>query len=80
MKSQIWIHMTIDLKFVMKCVFLSLDESYQSTYFNCVLSKACQYVIIDKKVYKNLKFVFVKSTQSCLQKCITCFQKSRKDK
>lgn len=72
--------MTIDLKFVMRCEFPSLDESYQSTYFNYGFSKACQYVIINKKVYKNLRFVSVKSTQSYLQKCITCLQKFRKDK
>jgi hypothetical protein len=71
--------MTIDLKFVMRCEILSLDESYQSTYFSHVFCNACQYVIIDKKDYKNFRFVFVKSTQSYLQKCITCLKKSRKD-
>jgi hypothetical protein len=46
--------MTISLKSIMKCEILGLDESFQSTCFSNVFFKACQYVAIGEKVYKNL--------------------------
>ncbi len=55
--------MTISLKSIMRCEILGLDESFQSICFSHVFFKTCQYVTIGKKVYKNLKFVSIKSTQ-----------------
>ncbi len=54
--------MTIVLKYVVKCEILGLDESFQGTCFGHVFSTTCQYAITNKKVYKNLKFVLIKST------------------
>ncbi len=52
--------LTNALKFVVKCETLSLEESFQGTYFGHVFSKVCQYATIDDKVYKDLKYVFIK--------------------
>jgi hypothetical protein len=42
--------MTIVLKFVVSCEYLSLEESFQSFYFSHGLSKACQHATIDEKM------------------------------
>ncbi len=47
-------------KSIVWCEVLSLDESFQGTCFGHAFLKACKYVIIDEKVYKNLRFVFIK--------------------
>jgi hypothetical protein len=52
--------MTIVLKFVVNCEILGLDESFRSFYFGHVFSKACQYAITNKKIYRNFKFVLIK--------------------
>ncbi len=65
--------MTIALQFFVKYEVLGLDENFQGACFGHAFSKACQYVTIDKKVCRNLKFVSIKSAQSNLQKCITWF-------
>ncbi len=70
--------MIIALKSIIECEILGLNESFQGACFGHAFSKACQYVTIDKKVCRNLKFVSIKSTQSNLQKCITWFLKFRK--
>ncbi len=59
------------LKPIVKCETLGLEESSQGTCFGHDFYKVCQYAIIDDKVYKNLKYVFIKSTQAYLQKCIS---------
>jgi hypothetical protein len=38
----------------------------------------CQYAKIDETIYKNLKYVSIKSTQANLQKWISCLKKSSK--
>jgi hypothetical protein len=43
--------MTIVLKFVVSCEYLSLEKSFQSFYFSHGFSKACQHVTIDEKVW-----------------------------
>jgi hypothetical protein len=53
--------MTTTLKSIMRCEVLGLDENFQNTCFGIFFSKVCQYVIIDEKVCKNLKFVSIKS-------------------
>jgi hypothetical protein len=63
--------MTIVLKYVVKCEVCGLDESFQGSCFGHIFSKACQYVITDKNICNNLKFVLIKFAQSDLQKCIT---------
>ncbi len=50
------------LKFVMKCETLSLEESFQGTYFGDRFPKVCQYVSTNEKVCKGLKYFFIKST------------------
>jgi hypothetical protein len=47
-------------KSIVWCEVLSLDESFQGTCFGHAFLKACKYVIIDEKVYKNLRFCFKK--------------------
>ncbi len=54
-----------------KCEILGLDEGFQGICFGHVFFKACQYATINEKVYKNLWFISIKSTQLNLQKCIT---------
>ncbi len=48
------------------------------TCFGHDFSKACQYVTTIEKVCRNLRYVFIKATQTCLQKCITRPNESRK--
>jgi hypothetical protein len=36
--------MIVDLKFIVKCEILGLDESFEGSYFGHAFSKACQYV------------------------------------
>jgi hypothetical protein len=59
------------LKPIVKCKTLALKENFQGTYFGHVFSKMCQYATTNDKVCKNLKCVFIKSTQAYLQKCIS---------
>jgi hypothetical protein len=54
--------LTSVLKFVMKCETLSLEESFQGTYFGHCFPKVCQYANTNEKVYRGLKYVFTKST------------------
>ncbi len=52
--------MAFACKSIVWCEVLSLDESFIGTCFGHAFLKACKYVIIDEKVYKNLRFVFIK--------------------
>ncbi len=63
--------MTFVLKYVINCETLGLQESFNDTCFGHVYSKAYEYAIIDEKMYKNLRYVFIKVVQAYLQKCIT---------
>jgi len=72
--------MTIALKLVVSCESLSLEENFQGTYFEHVFSKAYEYGIAKEKIYNNLKYVFIKSIQTNLKKCIIWPKKSRKGK
>jgi len=49
--------MIITLKYIVKSKILGLDESFQSTCFCHVFSKACHYAITDKKVHNFFIFV-----------------------
>jgi hypothetical protein len=60
--------LTSALKFIIKCETLSLEDSFQGTSYGHVFSKVCQYAKIDETIYKNLKYVSIKSTQANLQK------------
>jgi hypothetical protein len=50
---------------------LGLTKSFQGSWFGNAFSKACQYVLVDEKLCKYLKCVFVKIAQPNIQKCIT---------
>jgi hypothetical protein len=52
---------TTILKVVQNCKSLGLKESFQGTCFGHVFSKACQYGIVEEKVCKDLKYVYIKS-------------------
>jgi hypothetical protein len=52
--------MTTTLKIVVNCEGLGLKKSFNGTCFGHAISKTCQYVIIEKRVCKNLKYVSVK--------------------
>jgi hypothetical protein len=54
---------TMVLKIVINCDVLEFEESFNGTYFGCDFSKTCQYVTIDKKKCKNMKFISIKSTK-----------------
>jgi hypothetical protein len=51
------------LKFVVNCESLGIKKNFQGICFGHAFSKACQYGIIEEKVYRNLvKHVSIKST------------------
>jgi hypothetical protein len=58
-------------KFIMKCEILGLKRNFQRTCFEYVFSKAYQYCTNDEKVYRDLKYVFIKFVKANLLKCIT---------
>jgi hypothetical protein len=58
--------------------YFKFDKKIQGSYFGLAFSKACQYALIDEIFCKGLKYVFVKTAQSNLQKCITWLKKSGK--
>jgi len=62
------------LKIVVNCDVLKLEESFNGTHFGCAFSKTCQYVTIEEKICKDLKFVSIKLAESDIHKCITWFQ------
>jgi hypothetical protein len=66
------------LKSIINYESFGLEESFKGIYFGHVFSKACQYGNIEKKVYRNLKYVSIKSAQANLQKCIIWPKKSGK--
>jgi hypothetical protein len=68
------------LKFVVNCKYLGIEESLQGTCFGHAFSKACQYGTAEEKNCKNLKYVYIKSTQINLWKCIIWPKKFRKGK
>jgi len=68
--------MTFDLKYVVNCETIGLQESFNDTCFGHVYSKAYQYAIIDDKVYRSVRYVSIKAIQAYLQKCITWPKKS----
>jgi len=50
----------IGLKYVINCDILGLVESFWDSCFGHAFSKACQYALVNEKVCKGLKYVFVK--------------------
>jgi hypothetical protein len=58
--------MTIVLYVVVICESFGLEESFQGTCFGHVFSKACQYGTTKQNVCKDLKYVYIKSTQANL--------------
>ncbi len=49
------------LKCFINCELFALKKNFQGTCFGHAFSKAFQYGITDEKVYKNLKYVYIKS-------------------
>jgi hypothetical protein len=54
--------MTNVLKVVVNYEYFGLEENFQGTYFGHAFSKACQYGILNEKVWKDLKYVSIKCT------------------
>jgi len=52
------------LKIVVNCDVLKLEKNFNGTHFGCAFSKTCQYVAIEEKICKDLKFVFIKLAES----------------
>ncbi len=48
------------------CKFLELKKPFTCTYFGHVMSKVCQYAIVDEKVCVLMKKVFIKKAQLVL--------------
>jgi hypothetical protein len=61
-------------------LYFAYTQNFQGTCFGHAFSKACQYGTTKEKVYRNLKYVSIKSTQVDLQKCITWPKKYGKGK
>ncbi len=55
--------MTIALKSIISCEILGMMESFHGTYIKHALFKACQYATIEGRVFKGLKYVFIKFVQ-----------------
>jgi hypothetical protein len=55
--------MTMALKIVINCDILKVEESFNGACFGHAFSKTCQYVTIEEKVCKNMKFISIKSVQ-----------------
>ncbi len=72
--------MTISLKLIVSCDILGLEDSFEGTYFGLAFSTACQYALTNEKVCKGFKYVFVKTTQSDIYKCIIWSKKLGKGK
>jgi hypothetical protein len=64
----------------MTSIARSIVNCFNGNCFGHVLSKGCQYGIIEEKVCKNMKFVSIKNAQFDIQKCITWLKKSGKGK
>jgi hypothetical protein len=60
--------MTFAWKIVVSCDILG-EENYQGGCFGHAFSKACQYVIANENVYKDLTYILIKITQGNLYKC-----------
>ncbi len=60
--------MIVELKSMVNCEILGLDESFQGTCFGHAFSKACQYGTTNERACKNLKNVSIKVVQLYLQK------------
>jgi RPA family protein len=70
--------MAITLHSIIDYEPLNILKVYEGTCFVHVMSKACQYVTNDEKVFVWLRNISVKKTQSGLQKTISWTKKSRK--
>jgi hypothetical protein len=72
--------MTIASKSIIIFDILNLAKNFQGNFFGDAFSKTYKYVSTNEKVCKCLKYVYVKTTQLNLQKCITWLKKSRKSR
>ncbi len=63
--------LTTALKSMVNYEVLGMEESFQGTCFGHAFFKACQCGTIEEFFCKNLKHIYIKSTQFDLQKCIT---------
>ncbi len=61
------------------CV-IGFGKKIQNNFFNSAFLKTCQYVTLNERVCKSLKYAFIKFAKENLEKCITKPNKSRKDK
>jgi hypothetical protein len=52
--------MTLALRSIMSCDILRLEESFNGSCLKHVFSKACQYGIVEDKVYKDMGFMQLK--------------------
>jgi hypothetical protein len=62
--------MIITLKFIVSYDILGLAKKFSRVVFWHTFLKACQYALVDKKICKGLKYVFIKIVQFDLHKCI----------
>ena len=60
------------------CIMIGLKDPYAGVCFDHVMSKACQYAIVENKVYLKMKEVSLIDAQTILQKTITWTKKSTK--
>ncbi len=63
-----FISMAVTMRFIVGCHTLKLQQVYEATCFDHVMSKTCQYATNDDKVVIGLKHVSVKNVQTSLQK------------
>jgi hypothetical protein len=71
--------MATTLHSIIDCEPLNILRVYEGTCLGHVMSKACQYVTNDEKVFVGLRNVSVKEAQSGLQKTISWTKSLRKE-
>jgi hypothetical protein len=59
------------LRLVIGCEALDLEKKFKKYFFSHAFFKTCQYVTLNEKVYKSLKYAFIKFAKENLEKCIT---------
>jgi hypothetical protein len=63
--------MIIPLKAIVNYEYLGFKESFKGTFFGHFFQRHVSMAFEEKYICKDLKYVFIKSTQVDLQKCIT---------
>jgi len=59
------------LRLVIGCEIVNLKKKFKTIFFSNAFFKTCQYVTLNEKVCKSLKYAFIKFAKENLEKSIT---------